>query len=82
MSRCGGNNDLPIQLLEVTLGRPDDFLRAKETLERIGIPSLVTTPPTLTQTCHLLHKRGRYYCTHFKELFALDNKPLADPDRA
>jgi hypothetical protein len=63
------------QLLEVYLKSPDDFLIVKETLTRIGIASARTK--TLYQTCHILHKRGKYYILHFKELFALDGKPAS-----
>lgn len=56
-------------LLEVTLPAPDNFLKIKETLTRIGVSSKENT---LTQTCHILHKRGKYYITHFRELFKLD----------
>lgn len=59
-------------LLEVTLRNPDDFLKVKETLTRIGIASV--KQKTLYQSCHILHKRGKYYITHFKELFRLDGK--------
>jgi len=60
-------------LVEVTLNDADDFLKVKETLTRIGIPSRKDN--TLYQSCHILHKQGKYYITHFKELFALDGKP-------
>ena len=60
-------------LVEVTLNDADDFLKVKETLTRIGIPSRQDN--TLYQSCHILHKQGKYYITHFKELFALDGKP-------
>ena len=59
-------------MVEVTLKQPDDFLKVKETLTRIGVASKKTN--TLFQSCHILHKQGRYYITHFKELFALDGK--------
>lgn len=59
--------------IEVTLSRPDDFLLIKETLTRIGIASNKTKQ--LFQSCHILHKQGKYYIVHFKELFALDGKP-------
>jgi hypothetical protein len=59
--------------VEVTLNDADDFLKVKETLTRIGIPSRKDN--TLYQSCHILHKQGKYYITHFKELFALDGKP-------
>jgi len=60
-------------LVEVTLLQPDDFLRVRETLTRIGVAS--KRDNTLYQSCHILHKQGKYYVTHFKELFALDGKP-------
>jgi hypothetical protein len=61
--------------LEVTLVQPDDFLKVRETLTRIGVAS--RKDKILYQSCHILHKQGRYYITHFKELFALDGK-IAD----
>ena len=60
-------------LVEVTLNNPDDFLKVRETLTRIGVASKKEN--TLYQSCHILHKQGRYYIVHFKELFALDGKP-------
>jgi hypothetical protein len=60
-------------LVEVTLGEKDDFLKVRETLTRIGVAS--KKDRTLYQSCHILHKQGRYYIVHFKELFALDGKP-------
>jgi hypothetical protein len=60
-------------LVEVTLKEPDDFLKIKETLTRIGIAS--RKDKILYQSCHILHKQKRYYIVHFKELFALDGKP-------
>tara|TARA_B100000745_G_scaffold296887_1_gene242962 strand:- start:201 stop:626 length:426 start_codon:yes stop_codon:yes gene_type:complete len=60
-------------LVEVTLSNPDDFLKVRETLTRIGVAS--KKEKTLYQSCHILHKQGRYYIVHFKELFALDGKP-------
>ena len=60
------------QMLEVTLIEPDDFLKVRETLSRIGVAS--RKEKTLYQSCHILHKQGRYFVTHFKELFALDGK--------
>lgn len=60
-------------LVEVVLAKPDDFLKVKETLTRIGISS--KTEKKLYQSCHILHKRGKYYIVHFKELFALDGLP-------
>lgn len=59
--------------VEITLKKPEDFLKVKETLSRIGIAS--KRDNTLVQSCHILHKRGRYFITHFKELFLLDGKP-------
>jgi hypothetical protein len=59
-------------MIEVALNQPDDFLKVKETLTRIGIASYKDN--TLYQSCHILHKQGKYYITHFKELFALDGK--------
>ena len=60
------------QLLEVGLNEPDDFLKVRETLSRIGVAS--RKEKKLYQSCHILHKQGRYYIVHFKELFALDVK--------
>ena len=60
-------------LVEVRLRNEDDFLKVRETLTRIGVASKKEN--TLYQSCHILHKQGRYYITHFKELFALDGKP-------
>jgi hypothetical protein len=70
------------ELVEITLAKPDDFLKVKETLTRIGISS--KTEKKLYQSCHILHKRGKYYIVHFKELFALDGLPstLTDADIA
>lgn len=62
------------QMLEVTLNEPDDFLKIKETLTRIGVSSK-KEHNTLFQSCHILHKQGRYFIVHFKELFMLDGKP-------
>ena len=62
----------PDQMLEVGLKEPDDFLKVRETLSRIGVASRKNK--TLFQSCHILHKQGRYYIVHFKELFALDGK--------
>lgn len=59
-------------LLEIELTNPDDFLKVKETLTRIGVASKKDN--TLFQSCHILHKRGNYYCVHFKELFQLDGR--------
>ena len=58
------------QMLEVGLKEPDDFLKVRETLSRIGVAS--RKERKLYQSCHILHKQGRYYIVHFKELFALD----------
>jgi len=63
----------PTDMLEVTLNEPDDFLKIKETLTRIGVSSR-KLPNTLFQSCHILHKQGRYFIVHFKELFLLDGK--------
>lgn len=60
-------------LLEVKLREEDDFLKVRETLTRIGVAS--RKDKTLYQSCHILHKKGKYYVVHFKELFALDGKP-------
>ena len=60
------------QMLEVSLKEPDDFLKIRETLSRIGVAS--RRERKLYQSCHILHKQGRYYIVHFKELFALDCK--------
>jgi len=60
-------------LVEVTLVEADDFLKVRETLTRIGVAS--KKDKTLYQSCHILHKQGKYYIVHFKELFALDGKP-------
>ena len=62
----------PEQMLEVTLKQPDDFLKIRETLSRIGVAS--RKDKTLFQSCHILHKQGKYYIVHFKELFDLDGK--------
>jgi hypothetical protein len=61
------------QFVEVTLNEQDDFLKVRETLTRIGVSS--RKEKVLYQSCHILHKQGRYYIVHFKELFALDGKP-------
>ena len=63
----------PAMMLEVTLNEPDDFLKVRETLTRIGVASRKDN--ILYQSCHILHKQGRYFITHFKELFLLDGKP-------
>lgn len=60
-------------LIEIRLRQPDDFLKVRETLTRIGVSS--RTEKKLYQSCHILHKRGKYYIVHFKELFALDGMP-------
>ena len=60
------------QMLEVELKEPDDFLKIRETLSRIGVPS--RKDKVLYQSCHILHKQGKYFIVHFKELFALDGK--------
>jgi alanine racemase len=60
-------------MVEVTLDQKDDFLKVRETLTRIGVAS--KKEKVLYQSCHILHKQGKYYITHFKELFALDGKP-------
>ena len=65
-------NWTPDMMVEVTLNEPDDFLKVRETLTRIGVAS--RKEKKLYQSCHILHKQGRYYITHFKELFALDGK--------
>ena len=67
-----GNNWTQEQMLEVSLKEPDDFLKIRETLSRIGVAS--RRERKLYQSCHILHKQGRYYIVHFKELFALDGK--------
>lgn len=70
----------PEDMLEVTIKQPDDFLKVRETLTRIGVAS--RKDKTLFQSCHILHKQGKYYIVHFKELFALDGKKatLTDND--
>ena len=62
----------PADMLEITLNEPDDFLKVRETLTRIGIAS--RKEQKLYQSCHILHKQGRYFIVHFKELFLLDGK--------
>ena len=62
----------PDMMIEVILNEPDDFLKVRETLTRIGVAS--RKEKKLYQSCHILHKQGRYFITHFKELFALDGK--------
>lgn len=63
----------PQDMVEIVLKEPDDFLKVRETLTRIGVASRKDN--TLYQSCHILHKQGRYFITHFKELFLLDGKP-------
>ena len=63
------------ELVEVTFPEKDDFLKIRETLSRIGVAS--RKEQELFQSCHILHKRGKYYITHFKELFKLDGKPTS-----
>ena len=63
----------PELMLEVVLAQPDDFLKIRETLTRMGVAS--KKDAKLYQSCHILHKQGRYFITHFKELFLLDGKP-------
>jgi hypothetical protein len=65
-------NWTPNMMIEVLLNEPDDFLKVRETLTRIGVAS--RKEKKLYQSCHILHKQGRYYLVHFKELFALDGK--------
>lgn len=77
------NNEVtwtPAMMLEITLKEPDDFLKIRETLTRIGVASRKDNK--LYQSCHILHKQGRYFIVHFKELFMLDGKPsnLMDND--
>jgi hypothetical protein len=68
-------------LVEIRLGEEDDFLKVRETLTRIGVASRKHS--TLYQSCHILHKQGKYYIVHFKELFVLDGKPsnFSDEDK-
>ncbi len=66
-------NWTPASMLEVSLNEPDDFLKIRETLTRIGVAS--RKDQKLFQSCHILHKQGRYFIVHFKELFLLDGKP-------
>jgi hypothetical protein len=66
-------NWVPADMLEITLNEPDDFLKIRETLTRIGVAS--RKDQKLYQSCHILHKQGRYFIVHFKELFLLDGKP-------
>jgi hypothetical protein len=69
------------ELIEVTLPEPDDFLKIRETLSRIGVAS--KKDRTLYQSCHILHKQGKYYILHFKQLFLLDGKKsdFSDDDK-
>ena len=62
-------------LLEISLQKPDDFLKVRETLTRIGVSS--RAEKKLWQSCHILHKKGKYYIVHFKEMFALDSLPTS-----
>ena len=75
------NTELIQSMVEVTLKEPEDFLKVRETLTRIGVAS--RKDKTIYQSCHILHKQGKYYIVHFKELFALDGKPtnFSDEDR-
>jgi len=66
-------NDILDSLIEIKIAEEEDFLKIKETLTRIGVAS--RKEKKLYQSCHILHKRGKYYIVHFKELFALDGKP-------
>ena len=72
MSEDQEYNWSPDQMIEVTLKEPDDFLKVRETLTRIGVAS--RKEKNIYQPCHILHKQGKYYIVHFKELFALDGK--------
>lgn len=67
------NNNIVSSFIEVQLNEPNDFLKIRETLTRIGVAS--KRDNHLFQSCHILHKRGKYYIVHFKELFKLDGKP-------
>jgi hypothetical protein len=67
------NEGVVNDFVEIQLAKPDDFLKVKETLSRIGVSSNKTK--TLFQSCHILHKRGKFYIVHFKEMFLLDGKP-------
>tara|TARA_Y100000389_G_scaffold83392_1_gene79940 strand:+ start:285 stop:698 length:414 start_codon:yes stop_codon:yes gene_type:complete len=69
------NENLVKDLVEITFLEKDDFLKIRETLTRIGVAS--RREQELFQSCHILHKRGKYYITHFKELFKLDGKPTS-----
>ena len=75
MVKMNGDTDIKwkqADMVEVTLGEPDDFLKVRETLTRIGVAS--RKERKIYQSCHILHKQGKYYIVHFKELFALDGK--------
>lgn len=74
-------NTIIDSLLEIKLGEEDDFLKVRETLTRIGVAS--RKDKTLYQSCHILHKQGKFYIVHFKEMFALDGKPtnFTDDDK-
>ena len=75
MVNMNGDTDIKwkqADMVEVTLGEPDDFLKVRETLTRIGVAS--RKERKIYQSCHILHKQGKYYIVHFKELFALDGK--------
>lgn len=74
-------NEILKNLIEVTLAKNEDFLKIKETLERIGVAS--KKDKKLFQSCHIFHKQGRYYLVHFKEMFLLDGKPseFTDDDK-
>jgi hypothetical protein len=75
MEDCSMDNIVswtPADMLEVTLNEPDDFLKVRETLTRMGVAS--RKEQKLFQSCHILHKQGRYFLVHFKELFLLDGK--------
>ena len=69
------NGELVSELVEITFPEKDDFLKIRETLSRIGVSSRKDNE--LFQSCHILHKRGKYYIVHFKELFKLDGKPTS-----
>jgi len=75
------STELIKSMIEVTLKEQEDFLKVRETLTRIGVAS--RKDKTLYQSCHILHKQGKYYIVHFKELFALDGKPtdFSDEDK-
>ena len=75
MVKMNGDTDIKWKqsdMVEVTLGEPDDFLKVRETLTRIGVAS--RKEKKIYQSCHILHKQGKYFIVHFKELFALDGK--------